>query len=97
MPEMQSKHLIKLIMMAGIVNSRQNSPLDFLFGLVDKFDHPSDWRVGDIVRIHSHAAREYADQEAQVTGTTKARVQVQMTTGEMKDVKKKIKLTKQLS
>ena len=28
-------------MSVGIVNSRQNSPLDFLFGLVDKFDHPT--------------------------------------------------------
>ena len=28
-------------MMAGIVNSRQNSPVDFFFELVDKFDHPA--------------------------------------------------------
>ena len=38
---MQSKHLIKLIMMVGIVNSRQDSPPDFLIGLIDKFDHPT--------------------------------------------------------
>ena len=38
---MQSKHLIKLIMMVGIVNSHQNSPVDFFLGLVDKFDHPT--------------------------------------------------------
>ena len=38
---MQSKHLIKLIMMVGIVNSRQNSPPDLLIGLIDKFDHPT--------------------------------------------------------
>mgnify|MGYP007048376913 CR=1 FL=1 len=41
LPEMQSKHLIKLIMMVGIVNSRQDSPPDFLIGLIDKFDHPT--------------------------------------------------------
>ena len=28
-------------MMVGIVNSRQNSPVDFFLGLVDKFDHPT--------------------------------------------------------
>ena len=38
---MQSKHLIKLTMMVGIVNSRQNSPPDLLIGLIDKFDHPT--------------------------------------------------------
>ena len=40
-PEMQSKHLVKLVMMAGIVNPRQNSPVDFLFDSIDKFDHPA--------------------------------------------------------
>ena len=28
-------------MAVGIVNSRQVSPVDFFFGLVDKFDHPT--------------------------------------------------------
>ena len=28
-------------MMVGIVNSRQDSPPDFLIGLIDKFDHPT--------------------------------------------------------
>ena len=37
---MRSKHLIKLVIMTGIIISRQNSPVDFFFGLVDKFDHP---------------------------------------------------------
>ena len=35
---MRIKHLIKLAIMAGIVISRQNSPVDFFFGLVDGFD-----------------------------------------------------------
>ena len=33
--------LVKLIMMADIVNPHQNSPVDFLFDLIDKFDHPA--------------------------------------------------------
>ena len=41
LPEMQSKHLIGLIMIVGIVNFCHNSPPDFLIGLVDKFDHPT--------------------------------------------------------
>ena len=36
LPEMQSKHLIGMIMMVGMVNSLP----DFLIGLIDKFDHP---------------------------------------------------------
>ena len=39
--EMQSKHLVKLIMMVGIVNPRQNLPVDFLFDLNDKLDLPA--------------------------------------------------------
>ena len=27
--------------MVDIVNPRQNSPVDFLFDLIDKFDHPA--------------------------------------------------------
>ena len=38
---MQSKHSVKLVMMVDIVNPRQNSPVDFLFDLIDKFDHPA--------------------------------------------------------
>ena len=37
LPEMQSKHLIGMIMMVGMVNSLP----DFLIGLIDKFDHPT--------------------------------------------------------
>ena len=35
---MQIKHSINLALIAGIVISCQNSPVDFFFGLVDRFD-----------------------------------------------------------
>ena len=38
---MQSKQLVKLIMMVGIVNPSQNLLMDFLFNLIDKLDHPA--------------------------------------------------------